>query len=150
MFNKHQKAISLSGTPYISPIEGGRGYADGETIPFVETDWSTENLEAVVAMSPGQESLATFSVNVTTEQQSWRHYKEVVCVPSHFFDDIKDLDEMVTVSLVTISWTANNLSNLPKADVQGEPVCLYLEIRREDGSGPRFAAGDFVLTERVE
>ena len=57
---------------------------------------------------------------------------------------------MVTVSLVTISWTANNLSNLPKADVQGEPVCLYLEIRREDGSGPRFAAGDFVLTERVE
>lgn len=148
MFEKHKKAIQLGGTPYITPIEAGRGYADGETIPIPDTDWSGESLVAVIATAPGQPSLATFSVAIATEQKTWQDYKDE-CVPCHFFPCGVDYTETITTTLMTISWSVANLSLLPSPDMAGEPVIFYMEIRRADGTGPRFAAGDFVLTERV-
>ena len=148
MFDKHKKAIQLSGTPYITPIEAGRGYADGETIPIPDTDWTGESLVAVVAVAPGQPSLVAMGVGIATEQKTWQDYKDE-CVPDHFFPCDVDYSETITTTLMTVSWTAANLAFLPAPDVAGQPVNFYMEIRRADGTGPRFAAGDFVLTERV-
>lgn len=149
MFEKHKSAIKLSGTPYITPIEAGRGYADGETIPIPEVDWSSENLEAVIALAPDQTVLKTLTVTTTSEQRTWRYYIEDECLPLNFLPCGVSLDDTITVTLLTIGWDGD-FTNVPKATVSGEPITLYLEVRRVSGSGPRFAAGDFVLTESLQ
>ena len=151
LFDKHRRAIELSGTLYLTPIEAGRGYADGETIPIPDTDISGETLEAVVALGPGYPALATMDVSIDTETHTWAYYRDVMCVPLNLFPCGIDFEQEIVTSLLTISWTEANLSDLPAAsgESKGEPVNLYMEIRRVDGSGPRFAAGDFILTESI-
>lgn len=150
LFDKHRRAIELGGTLYLSSIEAGRGYEDGETIPIPDEDWSDESLEAVVAVGPGHPVLTTLSVSITTEQRTWAYYRDVECIPKNLFPCGIDFEETITVSLLTVSWSAANLQGLPLPDTKGEPTNLYMEIRRRDGTGPRFAAADFILTESVK
>ena len=87
---------------------------------------------------------------MTTEVRTWQSYKDEDCVPDHFFPCGIDMSETITTSLVTINWGKSDLVDLPRSDVLGCPNNLYFEIRRVDGSGPVFAAGDLILTESVE
>lgn len=148
MFDKHRAATQIAGDPYIQ-ISAARGYADGETIPVADTDWSGESLACVVSKGPDQPSLATLSVSLSTESKTWQQYKDE-CVPvERYMPCGAELTDSITTTLMTISWSAANLASLPRATVLGEPVNLYLEVRRSNGTGQRFAAGDFILTERV-
>ena len=149
LFDKHRRAIELSGTLYLTPIEAGRGYADGETIPVVDTDWSDEVLEAVVAVGPGYPSLASLKVEVIIEEKTWAHYRDVECIPLTRFPCGINFDDVITTSILSISWTAADLVNLPQPAVKGGPLNLYMEIRRLGGGGPRFAGADFILTESI-
>lgn len=148
MFDKHKRAAQLACEPYIC-ISAARGFADGETIPFADTDWTSETLVCSISTAPGQERLTMLPVSLTVEQKTWQQYKDE-CIPvERFMPCDADLADVITTTLMTISWTPTSLETLPRASILGEPVNLYLEIHRSDNTGRRFVSGDFILTERI-
>lgn len=147
MFDNHRKAIQLSGTPYVT-MEVSRGYSDGESIELVDMDLTDELLEICIAEGPDTPSILTLNVAVSVTDRTWQDYKDE-CVEPRYFPCNFDLTDVVKSSTVLISWQSTNLTGLPRADDLGEPVNLYFEIRRRDGTGPRFVAGDLILTESI-
>jgi len=148
MFDNHKTAVILSGEEYIS-LFATRGYADGETFDVLLTDWSNENLECVIALAPDHSSLVTLPVICSLESKTWQALKDE-CVPvEQYMPCDASLGDTISVTEMTVAWSATSLDILPKAQMVGHTINLYLEIRRADGVGPLFASGDFIVKEKI-
>lgn len=148
-FNSQRAAAKLAGEPFIN-MSAARGFSDGETYPVADTDWADENLTCRVSLGPGQPALAVLPVQISTESKTWQQYKDE-CVPvEKYLPCGAELTDEITTTLMTISWSSTSFGRVPPAPNLGEPVALYFEIRRSDNTGPRFVAGELVLTERIQ
>ena len=130
-------------------MSAARGFSDGETFPLLEQDLSSEALICWVSLGPSHPALASLSVGRTTESKTWQQYKDE-CVPvDDYLPCGASLNDSITTTLLTLSWDASTFNNVPVAEKQGEPVDLYFEVFRSNGTGPRFLSGHLILTERV-
>jgi len=147
VFDLHKEALRISKTPYV-PLEAGRGLSDGDVIVMPDTDLSAETMVCVVAEVPGGKALATLPVDIETETRTWQSYVDEDCIPKHYFPCGINMEDTITTSLLTVSWSPSSFSNVPEnTKVKGEPLNLYYEIRRDGNIGPRYVAGDLILTE---
>lgn len=148
MSMNNRRAAAIAREPFIA-ISATRGLADGATIFFADTDWSGEALTCEVALRPGLAAVATLPVTIATETDPWQHLVDCDGVPKEFVPCDTAMTDETTITKMTVSWSEASFGSVPAPTVLGEPIELFYEVRRSDGSGPRFLAGEFVLTEKV-
>ena len=145
MFDSHRAAIELAKLPYVR-LAATKGYTGSCVVTVAEQDYTGETLECVVSDRPGGTVYATLSVSIDTEQKTWQDYVDM-CVPLHYVPCDVSLTDTITSTLLTISWGVSDFTSVPSPTEAGEPVDLYMEVRRTTGASDLFLAGDFILTE---
>lgn len=149
MLEKHRAALAICGDPF-GPLCAARGKSDGETFDVLDADWSGESLVCKIAYGPDYSALATLTnLTVTSEERTWQQLKDDCYDVESLWECGTALTDLVWVSYLTVNWSEDDLSDLPRAETLGEPVELYYEVVRADGSGQRFVAGQFILTESI-
>lgn len=147
-FQQHKRAVELGGTPYVT-IEASREYPGSISLPVVGADWSGDSvqLNCRVSITPGVAAVVILPVTVTVEQHTWQEYKDLG-IPDHYFPSNVMFEDIVDVSLVNITWSANEWDGVSESepDVIGDPVIMYFEIVRTDLQSGLFIAGEFIIT----
>lgn len=146
---EHKAEVIASGDAW-HILRAARGVTDGQDIEFQDVDWTGEELIGIIATSPAMPSIGTFEVQVSHRQETYQEIKDSCLNPNiPCGAELTDLVDITTLSLVWSGSMFANEANFPPSG-EGDPRRYYFEVKRKDGTGVRFVAGDFVLLEGLE